>query len=383
MRVLQVVNSIVGKKGNIGVRTDHINKTLLEQGYSVDCICRGYISNSNLNYKEKLNVYSMGLLGYIPRILNASRRFLPFFDHRPLDIAIFNIFFLFIFKFKKLEKNFDVVHLWEYSPFIIKFFQKRGLKVILEIPIAPAAYAFNLNRKKKLFKVFKWHIKNEYSSFLLADYLITPSEFVKQEVCKLKIIESKILKVEFGVDINHKVDLSKKINEKQIHFCFAGAINQRKGINELLDVWNDDVFGDDYLHLCGNVNYKMQKRINSIKKDNIITPGFVDIFSYLQKCDVFVFPSWMEGSSKAIYDAMSSGLPSIVTKPSGSIIRDGTDGFIIDAGDKNELFNKMIWFKENPNRIKDMGRNAKDYSKSFSWEGYARRIINIYHQVNN
>ena len=49
--------------------------------------------------------------------------------------------------------------------------------------------------------------------------------------------------------------------------------------------------------------------------------------------DVFAFPSLFEGSAVVTYEALACGLPSVVTPESGSVARDGVDGFVVPSGD--------------------------------------------------
>ena len=58
MEVLQVVNSILAKNGNIGIRTNQINLRLVQQGHVVRCICRGNKgsqSKDNLKKTSRFN----------------------------------------------------------------------------------------------------------------------------------------------------------------------------------------------------------------------------------------------------------------------------------------------------------------------------------------
>ena len=45
--------------------------------------------------------------------------------------------------------------------------------------------------------------------------------------------------------------------------------------------------------------------------------------------DVFFLPSICEGSATAVYEALTAGLPVICTANTGSVVRDGLDGFIV------------------------------------------------------
>ena len=75
-----------------------------------------------------------------------------------------------------------------------------------------------------------------------------------------------------------------------------------------------------------------------------------EIIYYLDQADVFVFPSYSEGFSLALLEAMSRGLPIIVTDVGNNkeLLENkiGKGGIIIDPRDKFALYNAMISIKE-------------------------------------
>ena len=220
----------------------------------------------------------------------------------------------------------------------------------------------------------------QWRAFSLADRLLAPSQFVKQELIKLGVSKKKVTVVEFGVTVHKpgKKKLKKEHNNtKSIDFCFVGNVNRRKGIPELLKVWEQPEFFNDRLHLCGRIHPDVKKNIKKVK-ERVITPGYINTFDYLKDCNVFVLPSWMEGSSKAIYEAMASGLPVITTYSAGSVVRDGVDGFVIEAGDVCALTYCMLWFKKYPEKILIMGEAARDRALEYTWGRYAHRVFRCY-----
>lgn len=57
--------------------------------------------------------------------------------------------------------------------------------------------------------------------------------------------------------------------------------------------------------------------------------------------DVFVLPSICEGSATVCYEALASGLPVITTPNSGSVVRDGLDGFIVPIRNSEAIREKL------------------------------------------
>jgi glycosyltransferase involved in cell wall biosynthesis len=382
-KIFHFCNSFVGRKGNIGIRTEYILKNLSNKNIKTVCFCRG--ADHFLNNIEYI---TMGFFGHIPRLLNALRiYFIASYDHRRLDILLFEFFVFFRFKAKFNKGSLgtkNIAHIWDSCPKLIRHMKSKGYFIILDIPIAPSSYTQRIKNSSAPFLVtHDNHIKIEQECYRHADILIAPSNFVKKELILSGIPGKKIRVIEFGADKIDTIILKDSNNFKSqgVDFCFAGTINLRKGIGELLEVWSSGDFNKDRLHLCGRLFPDIKPLIAQNKSGQILVPGFIDTFDYFSKCNVFVFPSWLEGSAKAIYEAMACGLPVIATDCSGSIVRHKIDGFIIKAGDVKALKKYMLWFKANPKKIKIMGLSARNRVKQYTWDLYSKKITKIYEEV--
>jgi len=78
---------------------------------------------------------------------------------------------------------------------------------------------------------------------------------------------------------------------------------------------------------------------------------------------------------------MAAGLPVITTKNSGSVVRNGLDGFIIPVRDTEAIREKISYLFENPEIAKTMSTNALENIKQYSWQRYMDKLINIYNKL--
>jgi glycosyltransferase involved in cell wall biosynthesis len=78
---------------------------------------------------------------------------------------------------------------------------------------------------------------------------------------------------------------------------------------------------------------------------------------------------------------MAAGLPVITTKNSGSVVRNGLDGFIIPIRDTEAVREKISYLFENPEIAKTMSMNALENIKQYSWQRYRDKLINIYNKL--
>ena len=96
----------------------------------------------------------------------------------------------------------------------------------------------------------------------------------------------------------------------------------------------------------------------------------------------FVYPSLHEGSALAIYEALASGLPVVTTFNSGSVVRDGIEGYVVPVQDPDAIKEKIESLYHNIPLRKRMGAAARLRAETFSWEAYRERVAGIYKDIS-
>lgn len=93
-----------------------------------------------------------------------------------------------------------------------------------------------------------------------------------------------------------------------------------------------------------------------------------DVPSILAASDIFVLPSFREGTPRVIIEAMASGLPVIATDIAGipEQIQDGKSGYLIPPGDAAELAIRLKDLLSNIERREQMGSRGSELSKKFA-----------------
>ena len=112
-----------------------------------------------------------------------------------------------------------------------------------------------------------------------------------------------------------------KKDKNRLDFLFVGVLNERKGIDVLLDIWNNHNI-EANLMLCGprGNDIKINTMLDSINKKNIIEYDEVDFDFIMEKylsSDYFIFPSNREGLPNVVLEAMSFGIPIIANNIPG------------------------------------------------------------------
>lgn len=211
------------------------------------------------------------------------------------------------------------------------------------------------------------------------DIFLAPSKFVKKTLEYSNIPAEKILLCPYGTNFA-PVSYEKTVNIRgKLQAIYVGNATAMKGIYYLLQAAsrlqdkvhltvvgsydNSDHFFDPYFEACTFVGRVPHKSVQE----------------YLNKADVFVFPSLGEGLSLAVLEAMSCGLPCIVSENSGAndAIREGENGFVVKTHSVEEITEKLLWCCDNKEKLSEMGQKATETAMEFTWESYAERVTTI------
>lgn len=163
----------------------------------------------------------------------------------------------------------------------------------------------------------------------------------------------------------------------KFHLLFLGAINEQKGIFDLVEVINqhkNEWRGKLILHIGGNQDVeRLQNYIsNNILFDLIKYEGWVSgekKIELLNICDVFILPSYIEGLPISILEALSYGKP-VITTPVGGIpeVVNDQNGFLFTPGDLKALAKIIGSLLDNSMLVQEMSINAKvSVDKNFSY----------------
>lgn len=109
-----------------------------------------------------------------------------------------------------------------------------------------------------------------------------------------------------------------------------------------------------------------------------------DVPDLLQAMDIFVLPSYSEGLSLALLEAMAAGLPVIVSRVGGNpeVVTDGETGLLIPPRDAEALAQALERLLADPMGAKELGQNARRHVEAnYSLERLGREINEIYDEL--
>jgi len=305
-----------------------------------------------------------------------------------------------------------------YSRKMDKIIEKLDLDIIhSQHPNLLGTAAMKWARKKKIPLVFTWHtLYDKYAHFAVivpeklaawwiirnarnyankADYVITPTESVKEIIRNWGVTNKNIEVISSGVEeeiyqnadgqmIRNKFGLKDKeillllvsrlTSEKNIEFLFRAVIKVlKKNENAKFLVAGD---GDLVPKL------KLMAKENDLA-DRIIFQGIVDkseIKNYYAAGDIFIYASKSETQGMIITEAMYLGLPIVAVNAPGicDLVQDNINGFLVS--EKEEDFsgavNKLI---ADANLRKKFGlASAEIAQENFTDKICAEKLIEVY-----
>lgn len=212
--------------------------------------------------------------------------------------------------------------------------------------------------------------------------VIVPYAGLQQEL-RQSGVHSPIEVAKLGVDItrftplDQKELLRKKLSLPPEAFVigYVGRISTEKNITLLVEAFQQAHIQRKILLLVGAGEPATMERYRHLP--HIRVTGFVtNVEDYLKAMDVFVMPSLTETTSLATLEAMSSGLPVVVTKVGfmkNYITKE--NGLFFPKNDAQVLTAKIEKLYQDESLRRSLGRQArKTIAYAFSWERSINRI---------
>lgn len=274
-----------------------------------------------------------------------------------------------LYKIIKKEKI-DIIHSHNFSPNfwgrLIGYITGVRILIITEHTIATA--------KTRVQKLIDRLLSGITDKIIAVSHRVRESH-IEQE----KILPGKIITIYNGIEcskidmekaLSFKNSFQKKFNITHTNYLITtigrleppkGHINLFRAIPQVVNKYPEAMFlivGDGFLRK------QLEKLTQELRiQKNVVFTGFRnDINDILSISDICVVPSYREGFSITVLEAMSVGKPIVATDVGGNTeaIIDGVTGIIVKPDDHVALANAIIAVLKDEEKIQDMGRKAKE-----------------------
>lgn len=213
----------------------------------------------------------------------------------------------------------------------------------------------------------------------LADQIICPSAFVHRSIpegirkCKPCVI------AEFGSpQLPPNGYMRHREGTDKLRVLFAGSMSQRKGLADLFAAMKWLGRTDVELVVMGPLLAPIEFYRGQYRFFQYEPPRPHDeVLALMQTCDIFALPSIVEGRALVQQEALSCGLPLIVTPNAGGedLIDEGRTGFLVPIRSPKTIAEKIDWFADHRQDLPDMRAWAQHKAAQYSWNLYARKIM--------
>ena len=102
-------------------------------------------------------------------------------------------------------------------------------------------------------------------------------------------------------------------------------------------------------------------REKGLGRDAIFLGKQSQVQNLLNCADIMLLPSELESFGLAALEAMACGVPAVCSKVGGlpEVIRDGTEGYLVEAGDVDTMAGRCLRILTEPGRLAQMGKAAR------------------------
>lgn len=219
-------------------------------------------------------------------------------------------------------------------------------------------------------------VERELLEYQLADYIIVPSNFARQTFLDEGVPAEKVRAFWLGVDSSafRPLDESRVSPLRVVYF---GNISVRKGIVYLLEATKDFPRNEIEVHLIGHVEPSFRPILRRYSHFIHHPPAQrAQLSALVRQMDVFVMPTFEEGFSQSLIQAMASGLIPLATDRAGSseLIENGRNGFLIPVADSESITRHLIRLSKDLELRRLMKQQAAQVRDFRGWGKYERDV---------
>jgi alpha-maltose-1-phosphate synthase len=204
-----------------------------------------------------------------------------------------------------------------------------------------------------------------------ADVIFVASQHVRRTLAGV-VADEKIHVVNYGAPPVQPMRQIAREAHAPLKVLFVGALIQRKGIGYLLDAV-EKLGSQVELTLIGTrfaPNARVDAACRRWRWFETIPHG--EVLEVMNKSDVLVLPSLSEAFGLVVTEALSCGVPVIITPHVGAsdLVTDGREGFIVPICSSNAIEERLSDLNHDRNLLAEMSRNASATAAEKSWAGY-------------
>jgi glycosyltransferase involved in cell wall biosynthesis len=214
----------------------------------------------------------------------------------------------------------------------------------------------------------------------LADRITCPSQFVLDSI-PLEIRQKIPCQISpFGSPPCEAVNAESSPKNHIIKLLFAGSMSQRKGLADLFEAMKLLKGETISLSILGQPSMPKEFYRKQFSEFQYFPPcSNQKVRAIMKEHDAFVLPSIVEGRALVQQEALSCGLPIIVTPNAGGedLVEEGTTGYMVPIRSPEKIAEAIRTMIENKNHKEEIRSLCQKKARQYSWVSYAQKIIDF------
>ena len=312
-----------------------------------------------------------------------------------------------IFEIWKLRKHFDILHVHQANEaafFAVLACRLLGKRILIKVANSGETSDYNQLVKSRggtLARRF-WDVISD------ADCFVCINDLIPKELVSRNVQPEKLVKIPNGVEIlpppgnsaaaTPKMDafMETALAPDRVTVIFVGKLYFQKGVDTLLEAWKlveRDHPGKSQLLILGDGPRKGELAGTALEAgffdsgSVIFSRGWIEtIDPFHEIADLLVLPSRSEGMPNVVLEAMSNGVPVVVSKIPGctNLVVDGEIGVIVEPENPRSLAEGLSRLISDETMRRTMGQKAREAArKNYDIKKVASEYRNIYSRFRN
>lgn len=199
----------------------------------------------------------------------------------------------------------------------------------------------------------------------------------KSEFVKRGLVKDEQCEIVHGIGIDLEKFAYQPI-ENTTTFLMIARLLKTKGVIEYCEAAKivKEKYPDAVFNLVGPEGTIKAEDLKEYTENGIVNylGATTDVRPYIKESSVYVLPSYREGFSVSVMEAQAVGRAVITCDTNGTrdAVENGNNGFLVPVASSKDLAEKMLYFLDNPEKVYEMGQNAKAHAE----ESFDYKVIN-------
>jgi glycosyltransferase involved in cell wall biosynthesis len=298
-------------------------------------------------------------------------------------------------RLRKLAGQIDIVHAWPVGSLeTLKVAKELGIATVLERPNAYTRFAYEVVAQEcaRLGVIMPpnhehaFHediLRIEEAEYATADFLLCPSDFVKQTFLDAGFSSEKLLRHQYGFNEMTFTPLERRPSEG-LKMIFVGGVAPRKGLHYALEAWlRSSASNKGEFLIAGDFVPSYEEKLRPMLAHPSVKPlgHRSDVADLMRQCDILILPSIEEGSALVTSEARGSGCVLVVSEAAGAICTHMQNALVHKVGDVEQLTSHLDLLDRDRGLLEKLRSESLRTIHEITWSAAGQRLLAVYRQA--